>query len=55
MGYMARRFRRETASCTDRRIKLMDEVVAGIRVIKMYAWEFSFKRLVNEARRWGQN
>jgi ATP-binding cassette subfamily C (CFTR/MRP) protein 4 len=35
---------------TDYRIRLMNDIVSGIKVIKMYAWEKPFSRLVNVAR-----
>lgn len=31
----------------DGRIKLMNEVLNGIKVLKLYAWELSFKEKVN--------
>uniref|UniRef100_A0A4W5MXK6 ATP-binding cassette, sub-family C (CFTR/MRP), member 4 n=1 Tax=Hucho hucho TaxID=62062 RepID=A0A4W5MXK6_9TELE len=43
--------RSKTAVLTDNRIRTMNEVVSGIRVIKMYAWEKPFSALVNEVRR----
>ncbi|XP_038209551.1 uncharacterized protein LOC119830563 [Zerene cesonia] len=42
--------RRKVAQRTDRRIKLMSEIINGIQVIKMYAWEKSFQKLVTLAR-----
>ena len=36
---------------TDKRIRIMNEVIVGIRVIKMYAWEYAFKRVVSKLRR----
>ena len=30
----------------DKRIKLMNEILNGIKVLKLYAWEYSFKNLV---------
>ena len=44
-------YRSKAAGVTDRRVKVMNEVIAGIRVIKMYAWEYAFKRVVSELRR----
>ena len=41
----------ETASKTDRRIRLMNEIVCGIKVIKMYCWEKPFSLLVDDARK----
>lgn len=51
MGQWFGRIREETAIRTDERIRLMNEIVPAMRVIKMYAWEKSFARLVDEARR----
>uniref|UniRef100_UPI003AAC75F7 ATP-binding cassette sub-family C member 4-like n=1 Tax=Centroberyx gerrardi TaxID=166262 RepID=UPI003AAC75F7 len=44
-------FRSKTAVLTDSRIRTMNEVVSGIRIIKMYAWEKLFSALVTEVRR----
>ena len=33
--------------CKDERIRLMSEILAGIRVIKLYAWERIFKNKVS--------
>ncbi len=43
--------RSKTAAFTDNRIRTMNEVVSGIRIIKMYAWEKPFEALVNDVRR----
>ncbi|CAK1548558.1 unnamed protein product [Leptosia nina] len=42
--------RRVAAPRTDKRIKLMSEIINGIQVIKMYAWEKSFLKIVTAAR-----
>ncbi|CAH0600504.1 unnamed protein product [Chrysodeixis includens] len=42
--------RRSTAKRTDQRIKLMNEIINGIQVIKMYAWEKPFQLVVKVAR-----
>ncbi|KAJ2666002.1 hypothetical protein IW148_001361 [Coemansia sp. RSA 1199] len=34
----------------DQRMKIMDEVLSGIKIIKLYAWESSFIRRINEIR-----
>ncbi|XP_068447107.1 ATP-binding cassette sub-family C member 4-like [Clinocottus analis] len=44
-------FRSKSAVLSDNRIRIMNEVVSGIRIIKMYAWEKPFSSLVNEVRR----
>ncbi|XP_051568184.1 ATP-binding cassette sub-family C member 4-like [Myxocyprinus asiaticus] len=50
-GKLFSKFRGKTAALTDNRICTMNEVVSGIRVIKMYAWEKPFAALVNDVRR----
>ncbi|XP_017866361.1 PREDICTED: probable multidrug resistance-associated protein lethal(2)03659 [Drosophila arizonae] len=43
-------FRQMTAERTDLRVRLMNEIIQGIQVIKMYAWEKSFARVIAEVR-----
>ncbi|KAI8123085.1 putative multidrug resistance-associated protein lethal(2)03659 [Lucilia cuprina] len=43
-------YRQRTAERTDLRVKLMNEIIQGIQVIKMYAWEKSFAKVVAEVR-----
>ena len=43
--------RLKSARVTDSRVKVMNEVITGIRVIKMYAWEYAFKKMVDEIRK----
>ncbi|KAM9804854.1 LOW QUALITY PROTEIN: ATP-binding cassette sub-family C member 4-like [Neosynchiropus ocellatus] len=50
-GRMFSSFRAETAILTDERIRLMNEVIAGIRVIKMSGWEEPFAAFVDRVRR----
>ncbi|XP_056895808.1 ATP-binding cassette sub-family C member 4-like isoform X2 [Takifugu flavidus] len=50
-GRLFSTLRAETAVLTDDRIRTMNEVISGIRVIKMYGWEKPFAALVNEVRR----
>ncbi|XP_050101195.1 ATP-binding cassette sub-family C member 4-like [Anopheles aquasalis] len=49
-GSLTSRYRLRTALKTDERIRLMDEIIAGIAVIKMYAWERPFAKLISQAR-----
>ncbi|XP_057686609.1 multidrug resistance-associated protein 4 [Corythoichthys intestinalis] len=50
-GRLFSKFRSRTAILTDSRIRIMNEVVSGIRIIKMYAWEKPFAALVSDVRR----
>uniref|UniRef100_H3CYA8 Cystic fibrosis transmembrane conductance regulator n=1 Tax=Tetraodon nigroviridis TaxID=99883 RepID=H3CYA8_TETNG len=49
-GRLFSKFRSKTATLTDSRIRTMNEVVSGIRIIKMYAWEKPFASLVADIR-----
>uniref|UniRef100_A0A3P8SC25 Cystic fibrosis transmembrane conductance regulator n=1 Tax=Amphiprion percula TaxID=161767 RepID=A0A3P8SC25_AMPPE len=51
VGRLFSKFRSQTAVLTDSRIHTMNEVVSGIRIIKMYAWEKPFAALVSDIRR----
>ena len=44
----------QAAYKTDKRLRLMNEIVGGVEVIKMYAWEKQFSHLVDEARKYVQ-
>lgn len=53
-GYLSKkqgRLRAKIAHLTDNRVKLMSEITSGIQVIKMYAWEKPFEKIVEVARR----
>eukprot|EP00096_Caligus_rogercresseyi_P011383 TRINITY_DN4461_c0_g1_i2.p1 TRINITY_DN4461_c0_g1~~TRINITY_DN4461_c0_g1_i2.p1 ORF type:complete len:890 (+),score=159.36 TRINITY_DN4461_c0_g1_i2:173-2842(+) len=51
MGKMFSKLRSMTATKTDIRIQIMNEILDGIKVIKMYAWENPFVQLVMDARK----
>ena len=53
-GWMGRVFshlRMKTAKKTDERIRTMNEIVSGMRVIKMYTWEKPFAKLIELCRK----
>lgn len=50
MGRWFGKLRETTAAKTDERIRLMNEIIPAMRVIKMYTWEDPFANLVELAR-----
>lgn len=51
--YLSRRFQKlqhAAMACTDNRIRLMDELLSAIRIIKFFAWEKQFRQRVMESR-----
>lgn len=50
LGKLIAKLRKKIAGLTDERMRLMTEIVSGIQVIKMYAWEKPFAKLVEIAR-----
>ena len=41
----------KSARLTDKRVRIMNEIISGIRVIKMYAWENAFKKVISRLRK----
>ncbi|XP_071550882.1 ATP-binding cassette sub-family C member 5-like isoform X3 [Panulirus ornatus] len=44
-------FRRRTVAVTDERVRMMNELLSCVKLIKMYAWEKSFATTIAEIRR----
>ena len=44
-------YRVKSAKVTDKRIKVMNEIISGMRLIKMYAWEWAFHEHVKNIRK----
>jgi len=43
--------RLKSAGVTDERVKVMNEIISGMRLIKMYAWEWTFHEYVKKIRK----
>ena len=43
--------RLKSARVTDKRVRVMNEIISGMRLIKMYAWEWAFHEYVKRIRK----
>ncbi|CAH1105115.1 unnamed protein product [Psylliodes chrysocephalus] len=50
LGKYIGKFRSSISKKSDARVKLMNEIISGIQVIKMYVWEKPFEKIVELAR-----
>lgn len=52
-GKYSAKYRLSIAKKTDERGRIMSEIIVGMRVIKMYAWERPFSLLIERVRKYG--
>ena len=51
MARKAATLRKKAAAFTDKRLVVMNEVISGIRAVKVHAWEWKFRDIVRDLRR----
>ena len=51
LSYANAKLRLRTATVSDERISLMNQVVSGIRAVKIHAWEGEYGRNIKQVRR----
>ena len=44
-------YRFKSSKVTDKRVRVMNEIISGMRLIKMYAWEWAFHEYVKKIRK----
>jgi len=55
LSYAGAALRRRTAKVSDRRISLINQVISGIRAIKVHAWEDQYREKIRNTRRFEEN
>lgn len=51
LSLLCAKLREQTATVTDQRVSLMDELVSGIRAIKANTWEDNYRDMIADVRR----
>lgn len=49
-GNVVKNFRQKIFKHSDERVKVMNEIISGMKIIKYYAWEKSFRQWIKELR-----
>ena len=48
LGKFMANFRRKCIKVTDTRVRMMNEILTCVKLIKMYAWELSFAKAIGK-------
>ena len=48
LGKFFANFRRKCIKVTDTRVRMMNEILTCVKLIKMYAWELSFAKAIGK-------
>lgn len=51
MGKMTAKYRYDVVKQTDARIRMLNEIIRGIQIVKLYAWEKPFTKLIQQIRK----
>ena len=51
-SHQTKNLRVKSAAATDKRLEVMNEILSGIRAVKIYAWEMNFTKAIKLIRRY---
>ena len=51
-SHQTKYLRVKSAAATDKRLEVMNEILSGIRAVKIYAWEMNFTEALEQLRRY---
>jgi len=51
-SHQTKHLRIKSAAATDKRLEVMNEILSGIRAVKIYAWEMNFAETIKQLRRY---
>jgi len=51
-SHHTKHLRAKIAAATDKRLEVMNEILSGIRAVKIYAWEMNFTEAIKQLRRY---
>ena len=51
-SHQTKHLRVQSSAATDKRLEVMNEILSGIRAVKIYAWEMNFTEAIKQLRRY---